>query len=146
MKTNHPKGISWNKNGLEPVEALQRIKLGQHSDPSLSNKKAIAIPTPPPLPSTLSTKDDRESTTGSLNMRDVFKEINKGENITSTLKKVDRRREWSNAQPRSGYNQSGVGVKASQFGLEGQANFGNTKMPMKKAQKHVLDGNRWIIV
>ena len=145
VRTNHPKGISWNKNGLEPLEALQRIKGKRPSDHYLTEKREIAIPIPPPLPAALS-QDNRESATGSVNMRDVFNEINKGENITSTLKKVGRRQEISSDLTNSGYNQQKVGGRTSSMQPEGHAKSGNTKTSITKCQKHILDGNRWIIV
>lgn len=146
VKTNHPKGISWNKNGLEPLEALQRMKDKHRSDHSPSNKKGILAPTPPPLPSFSSSQGNRESAAGSVNMRDVFKEINRGENITSNLRKVDKRQERSNDLPNSRYNQTKVGLRTSSIGLEGQAKSSNTKIPITKCSRHLLDGNRWIIV
>ena len=140
IKTTYPKGISWNKDGLDPAEALCQIKGANQT-----SKDKKAIPSPPPMPINRSLHVDNKGVTGPT-MRDVFKEINKGEIITSTLKKADGRLDRPKDQARSegDRSQSGLGSKYSETKDHKQSK--DVNISNKPSRKHMLDGNRWIIV
>ncbi|SCU96035.1 LANO_0E12244g1_1 [Lachancea nothofagi CBS 11611] len=93
VKEFHTTGPSWNAQGMDFEDAL--AKYGGEgapivSDTSDSPSSTSAPPPPPPPPpaSVFQSQDEPPSNSGGIDA--VFSELNQGENITKSLKKVDK--------------------------------------------------------
>ena len=140
ININHPKGISWNSDGLDPTEAINQIK-GIYPFPKTDD----AVPPPPPLPTVRTLPKNQEVSAGA-SMTDVFKEINQGENIITTLKKADKRPERlkDEVKPESSKSQMDSKPQGSETNAKSKSDKASNFS--KGTSKHILDGNRWIIV
>lgn len=156
IKNNHAKGVQWNPNGIDAAEALRQVKSGGTNGvpaappaggappppppPPLPNFDNI--PPPPPGPAPIGKK-------AAPDMGAVFNELNKGEAVTSGLRKVDAS-QMTHKNPSLRAN-STVPERKDSTGSRGKSPAPPGKKPKpesmraKKPPKVELDGNKWII-
>ncbi|KAJ5351433.1 hypothetical protein N7452_000407 [Penicillium brevicompactum] len=138
LKKHFPKGLTWNnESGIDALEALKQVKGGPSPAPAPSG--SLPPPPPPPVPSL-------NVSGGAPDMGAVFDQLNQGEGITSSLRKVDKS-EMTHKNP---------GLRASSTVSEGSsAARGKSPAPNKKPKpesmrtrkppRKELEGNKWYI-
>lgn len=164
IKQHHPKGIQWNPEGASVPEALQQIAGASSSSSSgpaapTTSSGGAPPPPPPPPPGSLGGPPPPppppppggapSSTKAAPDMDAVFEQLNKGEAITSGLKKVDQ----------SQMTHKNPSLRESAVVPERSGSLGRSKAPTppgkkpkpesmrtKKPPRQELDGNKWIIV
>jgi adenylyl cyclase-associated protein len=163
IKEHYPSGITWNKDGLEPEEALRLVQSGQisssRSPPPASSAPAPPPPppplpkfdSPPPLPPPMPSNGTSTTRNGTTDMGAVFSELSKGEAVTAGLRKVDPSQQThKNPSLRAGSQVPPVRSN-SQSSLSGKSGSVPGKKPKpetlrtKKPPRKELDGNKWII-
>lgn len=162
IRKHYPTGVTWNNNGSDLTTALKEVNAG--SAPST----AIGGPPPPPPPPPLPTFDNppppppappaKSGVAAGGDMGAVFDQLNRGEAVTSGLRKVDKN-EMTHKNPalrasavvpqRSGSSGSidrsrspAPQTKPKPDSIRGKG----IGAPAKKEGKKELDGNKWIIV
>lgn len=157
VKQHYSSGVTWNKDGIEAIDALKEVNSGQSSSKSISSASAApAPPAPPPLPSfdgpppppPMPTNGVSESNAD--NMGAVFDQISKGSDVTSHLRKVDPSSQThknpslrtSSAVPAApSRSSSQTSTKSPLPGKKPKPESMRTKKPARKD----LDGSKWII-
>lgn len=151
---NHPMGLTWNPNGVSAEEALAEVK----STPKTNGVSSAALtpragggpPPPPPLPPAFDIGETSAtvSSPAAGDMGSVFSELNRGESVTSGLRKVDKSQMThknpslrAQAPVRSDSNSS----KDSTRGKSPAPNKKPVNMRTKKPSRKELDGNKWLI-
>lgn len=159
IKQRYPTGLTWNKDGIDAMEALKQIQSGV-AIPAANH--ASAPPPPPPLPSL-----DNEGgppapplpqTANGISrggdMSAVFDQLNQGPSVTARLRKVDgSKMTHKNPSLRAG---STVPERSdSQTSLSSSNSRGKSPIPSKKPKpenmrtkkppRRDLDGNKWIV-
>ncbi|KAJ5937960.1 hypothetical protein N7454_004302 [Penicillium verhagenii] len=150
LKKHYPKGLTWNDaSGVEVSEALKQIKSGPAPTgavppppppppppvPTLNVPGGGGPPPPPPPPSA-----------PAPDMGAVFDQLNQGEEITSSLRKVDKSQmTHKNPSLRAGSTAPGGS----------SANRGKSPAPSKKPKpenmrtkkppRKDLEGNKWLV-
>ncbi|KAL1615384.1 suppressor of rasval19 [Diplodia seriata] len=159
IKNNHAKGVQWNASGIDAAEALRQVKSeGTNGAPAAPAPPAGGAPPPPPPPP-LPTFDNIPPPPpgpapagkggGAADMGAVFDELNKGEAVTSGLRKVDPS-QMTHKNPALRAN-STVPERKDSTGSRGKSPAPPGKKPKpesmrsKKPPKMELDGNKWII-
>ncbi|SGY72854.1 BQ5605_C005g03220 [Microbotryum silenes-dioicae] len=139
VMANHTTGLTWNPKGIDPAKYL--------ASPAASAAVGGAPPPPPPPPAPPAAPPAlkapaQAAAAASGDMSGVFAALNKGENITSSLKKVDKSEmTHKNPELRAGGVVSAVGA----------AGKGPTKPPkpsaiaQKKPPILALEGNKWLV-
>jgi len=164
IKKNYPSGVTWNNNGVDAGQAYRETD----SDATpIANGPSAGGPPPPPPPPPLPTFDNAPpppppphgappaaSKAGSGDMDAVFQQLNRGEDVTKGLKKVDKsqmthKNPSLRAQQGSDENLSrsrsrGPETKPKPASMR-QNSTTSTPTPTKKPSKKELDGNKWII-
>lgn len=145
-KQNFPKGLQWKKDGISPEEALASARSGSSSSPT--HQTGPPPPPPPPMPKF----DDMPpppppppASAGSRSAGDmnaIFDQLNKGEAVTSGLRKVQAS-EMTHKNPAL-KAQASTGPVSSSQGSPAPAPKPQAIRQKKPASK-VLDGNRWTI-
>ena len=162
VKQHHPTGLVWNnKSGVDAKQALAQIQSSSSSSSSSSANgtrpvsrvptSGSAPPPPPPLPKfdnsvTLPSVKDTKSTGGDMN--DVFSQLNQGEAVTSSLRRVDKS-EMTHKNPSLRSSAIIPGPQRSASSSSGGAPNKKPKpegMRTKKPARKELDGNKWIVV
>ncbi|RIA98696.1 adenylate cyclase associated N terminal-domain-containing protein [Glomus cerebriforme] len=146
VKKCHMTGLIWNPKGINPKSFVGR-KLSVSSSSKISPPSAPPSgpppPPPPPPPPAPTDFDAPSSSGGKVDMSSVFADLNKGEAITSGLKKVDKSQmTHKNPNLRASNIVSDVGVKRK--APKGPA--APPKPPslsLKKPPKKILNGNKW---
>lgn len=174
IKQHHPKGIQWNPQGVDAGQALRDVQASElasrtsststggslstigtvvntstsaHPPPPLPGMGGSAPPPPPPPPGGIPTPKTKAAPT---DMGAVFADLQKGENVTSGLKKVDPSqmthknpslRATSVVPERSDSSSSTRGHSPAPPGKKPKPESLRTKKPPKKE----LDGNKWIV-
>lgn len=144
VKEYHTTGAAWNPKGSTLEETL---KNSSFSSPSSSSAAAPAPsaggpPPPPPPPPPPSNLFEDKPASGGINA--VFADLNKGEGITSGLKKVDRS-QMTHKNP-SLREQPAVGKKPTPPKKPSSLSTQAAPIPVKKpAKKELIDGSKWII-
>ncbi|KAL0264726.1 suppressor of rasval19 [Diplodia seriata] len=124
IKNNHAKGVQWNASGIDAAEALRQVKSEGTNAPAGKGG-------------------------GAADMGAVFDELNKGEAVTSGLRKVDPS-QMTHKNPALRAN-STVPERKDSTGSRGKSPAPPGKKPKpesmrsKKPPKMELDGNKWII-
>lgn len=139
VKEFHATGPSWAPKGIPLADAL--ASTSSESTPSVSAPPPPAAGGPPPPPPPPPANLFEENSAPSGGMGAVFADLNKGENITASLKKVDKS-EMTHKNPE----------------LRGQAPLSKKPAPPKKpsslssatpkqkpARKELVDGLKWFI-
>ncbi|KAE9968586.1 hypothetical protein BLS_002350 [Venturia inaequalis] len=169
IKQHHPKGIQWNPQGIDAGQALREVQASElASRTSSTSTTGTAVtanttappppplpgmggsappPPPPPPPGGIPTPKPKAAPT---DMGAVFADLQRGENVTSGLKKVDPSqmthknptlRATSVVPERSDSSSSTRGRSPAPPGKKPKPESLRTKKPPKKE----LDGNKWII-
>lgn len=138
VKEYHPTGPSWNASGKLLLEVVS-----QSSQKPAPSSSGSAPPPPPPPPADLYSESSKSADSASSGgMKAVFADLNQGENVTSSLKKVDKLQvthknpELRQRTPASAPKKPLPPKKPSN--LSG----GSKKKP---AKKELVDGSKWII-
>ena len=157
VKQHYPSGVTWNKDGIDAIDALKEVNSGQKT-PKSSTSAAPGPPPPPPLPSFDGPPPPPPvPTNGSAkgnadNMGAVFDQLSQGENVTSRLRKVDPSSQThknpslraSAAVPSAPSRSSSQTSSQSISPLPGKKPKPDSLRTKKPARKD-LDGNKWII-
>ncbi|XP_065574310.1 adenylyl cyclase-associated protein 2-like isoform X3 [Artemia franciscana] len=131
VKQHHTTGLMWNPSGKSATASV----------PSVQPKVALQMPGPPPPPpmGNLDLSTPKESAEDARNK--LFSELNKGEAITSGLKKVTQDMQThKNPSLRSGpapFKAAPLGETVSKASL--------VSTPTSKPPKMELDGKKWIV-
>ena len=137
VKEYHSTGPSWNKNG-KPLADIIAERASATSVPALAIGGGAPPPPPPPPPPASIFEDKKEAPAGSMNA--VFADLNKGENITSGLKKVDKS-EMTHKNPELRSKDTPVSSKKPAPPKK-PTSLSQRKKP---AKKELVDGTKWII-
>lgn len=159
IKQHYPTGLTWNKDGIEAMEALKQIQSGVASPathttsgpppppplPSFDNNGA---PPAPPLPQTAN------GTGQGSDMSAVFEQLNQGPSVTAGLRKVDKS-EMTHKNPSLRAGSTVPDGSGSQTSLSSTNSRGKSPVPSKKPKpdnmrtkkppRRELDGNKWIV-
>ncbi|KAK9718165.1 suppressor of rasval19 [Basidiobolus ranarum] len=128
VKEHHTTGLVWNPKGQDA-----KVFLNDNAPPAPAGG---AIPPPPPPPPADFQAPPKQS---APDMTNLFNDLNKGEGITSGLKKVSKdQMTHKNPELRSG------GVVAPSAPKPSAAPTPVTKAP-KKVAKFELEGNKWVV-
>ncbi|KAK8188016.1 adenylate cyclase associated N terminal-domain-containing protein [Phyllosticta capitalensis] len=164
IKEHHARGVNFNPTGIDAAEALRQIKSdGTNGVPPPPPAPGAAaggvppppppplpnfdnVPPPPPPPPSGGTPGNRA---GVADMGAVFDQLNKGEAITSSLRKVDdSMKTHKNPSLRAS---TMVPERSDSLSARSKSPAPPGKKPKpdafraKKPEKKVLDGNKWII-
>lgn len=155
IKQHHPQGVAWNPRG-EPAEEVAK-SLDSSKDtqrpaaiagPSAGGAPPPPPPPPPPGPApVLDIGSDSAKASGGApagGFGAVFSELNRGEDVTKGLRKVDRS-EMTHKNPslRAGSTVSdGARAKSPVPGKKPKPESMRAKKPARK----VLEANKWTVV
>ncbi|KAI9688095.1 MAG: hypothetical protein M1822_001601 [Bathelium mastoideum] len=158
IKAHYVTGLTWNKDGIDPTQALENSRSDQPTTNGTSNSlppsgAGAPPPPPPPLPSfdnaPPSSFQQAVSTSSNADMGAVFDQLNRGEDVTKGLRKVDRS-EMTHKNPSLRANAPGP-VRSDSSSSTGRKSPNPPKKPkpeamrQKKPPKKELDGNKWLI-
>ncbi|KAK4554012.1 suppressor of rasval19 [Recurvomyces mirabilis] len=167
VKEHYPRGLTWNNNGPDAIQTyrdLDASKATTNGVPPISG--GAPPPPPPPLPNFDNVPGAPPPPPGAApkaapqggDMGAIFEQLNRGESVTSGLKKVDRsqmthknpslRAEGVVADSRSKSPGPGIKPKPQSMRQNSTTSTSTTTSatPTKKApEKKELDGNKWII-
>ncbi|PPR00051.1 hypothetical protein CVT24_009007 [Panaeolus cyanescens] len=132
VKKYHTTGLSWNPKG---------ISVDSYKPPASSAGAPPAPPPPPPPPKAAAPVPAAPSSGGAAA---VFAQLNRGEEVTKGLRKVDKS-EMTHKNPAL---RAGSVVPASSLGTPGKKPVKPTKpqaLAGKKPPKFALEGTKWII-
>jgi len=145
--------LQWQKDGKSPEEALASLRSGSSSNSTSNAASSHQSGPPPPPPPPLPKFDDMPpppppppAKTGNQaaggDMNAVFNQLNRGESVTSGLRKVQAS-EMTHKNPALRSQASGNPAQSSSGPSAQQAKLiaARQKTPASKA----LDGNRWTI-
>jgi adenylyl cyclase-associated protein len=161
IKKHYPTGLTWNNNGIDAAQAYRDAD--DNKTPSATPAPAPGggappPPPPPPLPKFDNTAPPpppgpapahAKSTGGDMDA--VFSQLNRGEDVTKGLKKVDKS-QMNHKNPSLRAQDSNDSISRSRSrGPETkpkpvsmrQNSMAST--PVKKEGKKELDGNKWMI-
>jgi adenylyl cyclase-associated protein len=165
IKKHYPMGVTWNASGIDAAQAMREIDEAPTTNgtppapagpaggpppppppPPLPNFDNVPPPPPPPGAAPKASGGD---------MGAVFEQLNRGESVTSGLKKVDKSQmthknpelRAASVVPASGEDISRSRSPGPQIKPKPQSMRQNTGpgAPPKKEPKKVLDGNKWLI-
>lgn len=145
VKQFHTKGPNWNNNGkpLGDVLGAKGSKSGSAPPPPPPAPPAAGGPPAPPPPPPANLFDDTSNEPSGMGA--VFADLNKGESITSSLKKVEKSQmthknpELRQATPNEGPKKPTPPKKPSSLSS-------SSSVPTKKpAKMELIDGSKWII-
>lgn len=157
IKQHYPSGVTWNKDGIDAIEALKEVNSGPATSKSAVSSPSAAPgpPPPPPLPTfdnpppppPMPTNGASKSQTDSKGA--VFDQISQGSAVTSHLRKVDPSSQThKNPALRAGTpvpstptRSTSGNIKLTLPGKKPKPESMRTKKPARKD----LDGNKWII-
>ena len=151
---NYPRGLTWNASGLPPEDALKQIKIQEPvmngTSPATAPAPAAGAPPPPPPPPPMPPAFDvqnSETENSSNDMGAVFAELNRGEAVTSGLKKVDKSQmSHKNPDLRSAppLHPSRTGSGSSR-GKSPAPSRKPESLRAKKPSRKALEGNKWTV-
>lgn len=162
VKEYHPTGPTWDNNGKPLAKTIADDKKtaknapktksapSAPSAPNTTSSSGAPPPPPPPPPASLYDSVPSQSTAvsssegGSMNA--VFADLNKGENITSGLKKVDKS-EMTHKNPEL-RNKDALQASKKPTPPKKPTNLSSsssTNIKKKPAKKELIGGSKWII-
>ncbi|KAI9762054.1 MAG: hypothetical protein M4579_000690 [Chaenotheca gracillima] len=162
VKKHFPRGLVWNnKDGIDAGAAMQQMQSGQNSAKSTPVPQAGGVGAPPPPPPPLPNFENApppppapKSSGGASggDMDAVFAALNKGEGVTSGLKKVDKSEmthknpslRTTSAVPTRSDSQNSISSRGKSPAPPGKKPKPEN-MRTKKPPRKELDGNKWII-
>lgn len=146
VKEYHATGPSWNANGKPLAESVAAQKGSSSSAPPAPSAPATGAgasappPPPPPAPPASFFEEPAEKSGG---MGAVFADLNKGQNITSGLKKVEKS-QMTHKNP--GLRAQGqVSGKPAPPKKPHTLSLGSNIPKRKPARKELVDGSKWMI-
>ncbi|KAK5112374.1 hypothetical protein LTR62_004337 [Meristemomyces frigidus] len=164
VKEHYPRGLTWNANGPDAIQTYHELGVAQKPTTNgAASASSGAPPPPPPLPNFDNvpappppppTSTSKSAALAGGDMGAVFDQLNRGESVTSGLKKVDKSQMTHKnpslrsaaivpgSDPRS--KSPGPGVKPKPQSMRQNSTI---TTPAKKAlvPKQTLDGNKWLI-
>lgn len=144
VKEYHTTGPSWNANGKSLAESIaaQKSSSASTSAPPAPGAGASAPPPPPPPPAPPASYFE-EPAKESGGMGAVFADLNRGENVTSGLKKVEKSQmTHKNPELRA---QGQVPGKPTPPKKPQTLSLGSNIPKRKPARKELVDGSKWMI-
>ncbi|KAF2760663.1 hypothetical protein EJ05DRAFT_498620 [Pseudovirgaria hyperparasitica] len=161
VKKFYERGVPWNKDGIDAIEALKQVKA---KDCSTVNGAVPAggppqPPPPPPLPTFDAIPPQLPPAPGASrgtaptgDMGAVFDQLNKGSDVTKGLKKVDASQmthknpslRTSSSVPQRSNSQSSLISRSKSPAPPGKKPKPES-MRTKKPPRKELDGQKWII-
>lgn len=150
VKEFHTKGPKWNTNGKSIGDVLaaapSTTKSSAVPPPPPPAPAAGGPPPPPPPPANLYDDLDADaSATSGSGMQAVFAELNRGEGITSGLKKVDKS-QMTHKNPELRKQAPPVPKKPTPPKKPASLSNSQASVPTKKpARKELVDGSKWMI-
>ncbi|KAI5359232.1 putative cyclase-associated protein CAP/septum formation inhibitor MinC [Septoria linicola] len=164
IKKHYPTGVTWNSAGVDPAQAMRDIDEAPTTNgtaaPAPPAGGAAPPPPPPPLPNFDNVPPPPPPPGGApipaksgSDMGAVFDQLNRGESVTSGLKKVDRSQmTHKNPSLRASSAVPGEISRSKSPGPEikpkpGSLRQNSTSSPKAapKQGKKELDGNKWLI-
>ncbi|RAK71645.1 adenylate cyclase-binding protein [Aspergillus fijiensis CBS 313.89] len=175
LKKHYPKGLTWNdQDGIDAQEALRQVKSGSSSASSPSENRTAPPPPPPPPVPTINVSGGNggappppppppgvppppSSAPGSSpDMSAVFDQLNRGDAVTSGLRKVDKS-EMTHKNP-SLRTSSVVPERPSSQGSSVSSPTSRARSPAppstkpkpesmrsRKPPRKDLEGNKWLV-
>ncbi|KAF2861661.1 hypothetical protein K470DRAFT_245165 [Piedraia hortae CBS 480.64] len=150
-KQYYPSGLTWNSSGVDAVQAYRETDASATPTPrgpSISGPSAGGPPPPPPPPPPLPTFDNVPSTPqqrGGGDMGAVFAQLNRGDAVTSGLKKVDKSQMTHKNPSLRAVSGPPDRPKSPGPGPAKPKPANMRQSPPKAAGKTELDGNKWLI-
>ncbi|KAI5238183.1 hypothetical protein E4T43_07593 [Aureobasidium subglaciale] len=170
IRAHYPAGVTWNPQGMDLAKALKDASTDSApaSQSAPAPPGAAGGPPPPPPPPPLPTFDNAPpppppgpapaAKSAGGDMGAVFDQLNRGESVTSGLRKVDKS-EMTHKNPSLRAGSTVTDRKESQDGITRSRSRGPELKPKpdsirgkgiaqptpKKDPKKELDGNKWII-
>jgi len=150
LRKHYPKGLTWNQNGIDALEALRQVQSGSGSS-SAAPPPPGPPPPPPPPPPPAPAAPSAPSKTGDMSA--VFAQINQGgEGITANLRKVDKS-EMTHKNPslRAGSTVPDRSSAASISSARPKSPVPGKKPPkpesmrVKKPPRRELESNKWYV-
>ena len=139
VKEYHPTGPSWSPSGKLLLEVVSQSP--KKSAPS-SQSGSVPAPPPPPPADIFSESSKSSDSSSSGGMKAVFADRNQGENVTSSLKKVDKL-QMTHKNPELRLRDPASAPKKPLPPKKPSNLSGNSKK--KPAKKELVDGSKWII-
>lgn len=90
VKEYHSSGLSWNSNGKNLSEVLRNLEGSEKPSSSAPAPPSAGGPPPPPPPPPADLYNAAPSTPAAPSINAVFADLNRGENVTSGLRKVSK--------------------------------------------------------
>lgn len=142
VKEYHTTGPSWNANGKPLAETAAAAATAASKSPSGPSAGSSAPPPPPPPPAPpASLFDEPSNQPGGMNA--VFADLNRGESVTTGLKKVEKS-QMTHKNPE--LRAHGEGPKKPTPPKKPQTLSQGSSIPKKKpARKELVDGSKWMI-
>lgn len=132
----------WNAQGKNLGDVIETLG----SSEGIAEKGKTSggsAPPPPPPPPPADFYSEKSAPSGGINA--VFADLNKGEAITSGLRKVDKS-EMTHKNPELRQNKKPVPPKKPTNLSSNSNSSSNSSVPIKKpARKELIDGTKWII-
>ncbi|EAW07557.1 adenylate cyclase-binding protein [Aspergillus clavatus NRRL 1] len=158
LKKHYPKGLTWNEeSGIDAQEALRQIKGGAGSGrgvppppppppvPTLNVPGGVPPPPPPPPPGA-----PPAPAAAPADMSAVFAQLNQGDAITSSLRKVDKS-EMTHKNPNLRTGSTVSERPISQGSISRSKSPAPSKKPKpdsmrgRKPPRQELEGNKWLL-
>ncbi|KAL1585786.1 hypothetical protein WHR41_05014 [Cladosporium halotolerans] len=161
IKKHYPTGLTWNNNGVDATQAYREAD--DNKTPTAPPAPAPGGGAPPPPPPPLPNFDNNPppppppggapapAKGGAGDMDAVFSQLNRGEEVTKGLKKVDKS-QMTHKNPALRAQNSGDNISRSRSrGPETKPKPASMRQnsaastPTKKEGKKELDGNKWLV-
>ncbi|KAF3985528.1 hypothetical protein FT663_05021 [Candidozyma haemuli var. vulneris] len=147
VKEHHFSGVAWNPQGSSLEESLAAAVAGATNKSSPASSGSAPPPPPPPAPPANIYEDSSskpKDTSSSGGMKAVFSDLNKGENVTSGLKKVEKS-QMTHKNP--ALRQEGVTKKPAppKKPTNLSSSSSGTIKKNKPPRVELVDGAKWII-
>lgn len=148
---HHKMGVVWNAKGIDAREALKLSSGPVASTPAPSGGAPPPPPPPPPgPPPVLNVDSPSASKPAGGDMGSVFAELNRGTDVTSGLRKVDKS-QMTHKNPELRASSTVPARPSSSGSLRGKSPAPPHKnkpahLTTKKPPKMELDGSKWLIV
>lgn len=153
VKKHHQTGVTWNAKGQDAREVLDSLSASKPAPAGGAGAGAPPPPPPPPPPGpppVLGLDGASTPKQGGGDIGDVFAEINRGSEVTSGLRKVDRSQmTHKNPEIRGSSLVPARTASSSSSRAKSPAPPSKSKpahLTKKKPPKLELDGSKWIIV
>lgn len=163
LQEHYPRGLTWNKDGIDAMSALKQIQSGPTAakgasapppPPPLPTFDLGGGPPPPPPPPPGALTGDKPAASGGNDMSAVFEQLNQGSAVTTNLRKVDKS-EMTHKNPNLRASSTVPERSDSQTSVTSSNSRSKSPLPSKKPKpesmrvkkppRKELDGNKWYI-